>query len=74
MNNVINKYNVIGDDFFYHHTVSEKSDETYYHGPEVHRQYEVLHLISGEISYIIEGETYNATPGDTKIISPGVAL
>jgi AraC-like DNA-binding protein len=70
MNKVLNKYNVIGDDFFYHHTVTEENGETYYHGPEVHRQYEVLYLIRGEISYIIEGETYNATPGDMIFVSP----
>ena len=70
MNKILNKYNVIGDDFFYHHTVTEKNGEIYYHGPEVHRQYEVLYLISGEISYIIEGETYNASPGDMIFVSP----
>ena len=70
MNNVLKKYNVIGDDFFYHRTVTEQSGENYYHGPEVHRQYEVLYLIKGEISYIIEGETYNAAPGDMIFVSP----
>ena len=70
MNTILKKYNVIGDDFFYHHTITEKNGEIYYHGPEVHRQYEVLFLIKGKISYIIEGETYNATPGDMIFVSP----
>ena len=70
MNAILQNYNVIGDDFFYHHTVTEQNGETYYHGPEVHRQYEVMYLISGEISYIIEGETYNAAPGDMIFVSP----
>ena len=70
MNAILQNYNVIGDDFFYHHTVTEQNGETYYHGPEVHRQYEVMYLINGEISYIIEGETYNATPGDIIFVSP----
>ena len=70
MNKIFKNYNVIGDDFFYHHTLTEQNGEVYYHGPEVHRQYEVMYLISGEISYIIEGETYNATPGDMIFVSP----
>ena len=71
MENVIYKYNDIGDDFFYHHTLTEGNGEIYYNGPEVHRQYEVLHLIEGEISYIIEGETYTAAPGDMIFVCPG---
>ena len=70
MNAILQNYNVIGDDFFYHHTVTEQNGKTYYHGPEVHRQYEVMYLLGGEISYIIEGETYNATPGDMIFVSP----
>ena len=70
MNKIFKNYNVIGDDFFYHHTLTEQNGEVYYHGPEVHRQYEVMYLISGEISYIIEGETYNAAPGDMIFVSP----
>ncbi len=70
MNTVLQNYNVIGDDFFYHHTITEQNGETYYHGPEVHRQYEVMYLINGEISYIIEGKIYNATPGDMIFVSP----
>ena len=70
MNAILQNYNVIGDDFFYHHTVTEQNGKSYYHGPEVHRQYEVMYLLGGEISYIIEGETYNATPGDMIFVSP----
>lgn len=70
MNTILQNYNVIGDDFFYHHTVTKQNGKTYYHGPEVHRQYEVMYLLGGEISYIIEGETYNATPGDMIFVSP----
>lgn len=70
MNNILKKYNVIGDDFFCHHTASDSVGEIYYHGPEVHRQYEVLYLINGEISYIIEGKTYDVSPGDIIFVSP----
>ena len=71
MDKIFNTYNDLGDDFYYHHTVSEKNGTTYFRGPEVHRQYEVLLLIDGEITYIIEGETYTVTPGDMLFVQPG---
>ena len=70
MDKILKKYNVIGDDLFYHHTVSEASGEIYYSGTEAHRQYEILYLISGSISYIIEGMSYSALPGDIIFVAP----
>ena len=70
MDKIYKKYNVIGSDFFYHHTISEPCGNVYFFGPESHRQYEVLYLIDGEISYIIEGETYTATKGDFIFVYP----
>lgn len=69
-NNVIKKYNVIGDDFYYHHTFTESSGEESYHAPEAHTQHEVLYLVKGEVSYIIEGETYDVKEGDMIFVAP----
>ena len=70
-NTVIKSYNVIGDDIFYHHTFSERAGNDYYHAPGTHRQHEVLLLLSGSVSYIIEGETYNVCAGDMIFVAPG---
>ena len=67
---VIKSYNVIGDDIFYHHTHSERCGQSYYHAPCSHRQHELLLLLKGEVSYIIEGETYNVTEGDMIFVAP----
>ena len=68
---VIKSYNVIGDDIYYHHTISEISGGDYYHAPTSHRQHEVLLLLSGELSYVIEGETYKVSKGDMIFVAPG---
>ena len=68
---VIKSYNVIGDDIYYHHTISNTSGGDYYHAPCSHRQHEVLLLLSGELSYIIEGETYKVSQGDMIFVAPG---
>ena len=69
-NTIFKKYNVIGDDLYYHHTESEPTRESYYLGPETHLQYEVLYLLSGEVSYIIEGESYDVRRGDMIFVAP----
>ncbi len=71
MNRIFNEYSHIGDDFFYHHTVSEPQEGEHYRGPEMHRQHEVIYLINGKITYVIEGETYEVTPGDVLFVRPG---
>ena len=68
---VIKSYNVIGDDIYYHHTLSQISDGDYYHAPTSHRQHEVLLLLQGQVSYVIEGETYTVTEGDMIFVAPG---
>ena len=70
MNTILKSYNALGDDFYYHHTRSAPSDTHYSNGPESHRQYEILYLIDGSISYIIEGETYKVSAGDIILVSP----
>ena len=67
---IIKSYNVIGDDIFYHHTLSENSSQSYYHEPTSHRQHEVLLLLRGEVSYLIEGETYAVSEGDMIFVAP----
>lgn len=71
MNKIFNEYSHIGDDFFYHHTVSEPQEGEHYRGPEMHRQHEVIYLIEGHITYVIEGEIYEVTPGDMLLVRPG---
>ena len=70
MNTILKSYNALGDDFYYHHTRSAPSGTQYSSGPESHRQYEILYLIDGSISYIIEGETYKVSAGDIILVSP----
>ena len=70
MDKILKKYSVIGDDLFYHHTLNESTGDFYYSATEVHRQYEVLYLISGRISYVIEGQSYDAEAGDVIFVAP----
>lgn len=70
MDKILKKYSVIGDDLFYHHTLNEPTGDFYYSATEVHRQYEVLYLISGRISYVIEGQSYDAEAGDVIFVAP----
>lgn len=70
MNKIFNEYNRVGDDFFYHHTKTEASDTPYVIGPEVHTAYEALYLINGELSYVIEGQTYEVGRGALILVSP----
>lgn len=67
---IFKKYNLVGDDLCYHHTVTYPKGECYYHGPEAHLQYEMLYLLGGAVSYIIEGETYDVKKGDMIFVAP----
>ena len=67
---VIKSYNVIGDDLYYHHTFTERLGASYYHAPGAHRQHEVLLLMRGDVSYVIEGETYKVCEGDMIFVAP----
>ena len=68
---VLKKYSLIGDAIYYHHSRTESTGEEYLHPSEVHRQHEMLLLLEGEISYMIEGEIYTATAGDMIFVAPG---
>ena len=68
---VLKQYNLIGDAIYYHHFRTEAVGEEYLHPSEAHASYEMLLLLEGEISYIIEGETYTAGPGDMIFVAPG---
>ncbi len=68
---ILKQYNLIGDAIYYHHCRTEATGGEYLHSSEVHRQHEMLLLLEGEISYIIDGETYTAGPGDMIFVAPG---
>lgn len=68
---VLKQYNLIGDAIYYHHVRTEATGGEYLHPSEAHASYEMLLLLEGEISYIIEGETYTAGPGDMIFVAPG---
>lgn len=64
------QFNTVGSSFFYHHTLTTAQCNDYCIGPEAHRQYELLYLISGRLTYLIEGRAYEVHPGDMILISP----
>lgn len=64
------QYRDIGDPFSFHHTITPARSDDYCIGPEAHRQYEFLYLISGTLTYLIEGRSYVVTPGDMILIAP----
>lgn len=68
---VLKQYNLIGDAIYYHHFRTEAVGEEYRHPSEAHASHEMLLLLEGEISYIIEGETYVAGAGDMIFVAPG---
>ncbi len=68
---VLKQYNLIGDAIYYHHVRTEATGGEYLHPSEAHASYEMLLLLEGEISYIIEGETYTAGAGDMIFVAPG---
>ena len=68
---VLKRYSLIGDAIYYHHVRTEACGEEYLHPSEAHRSHEMLLLLEGEISYMIEGEIYNAHPGDMIFVAPG---
>ena len=67
---IIEEYSVLGDDLYYHHTLTPPSGRRYCHEPGAHTQHELLYLVSGELSYVIEGETYHVTEGDMIFVAP----
>lgn len=68
---ILKQYNLIGDAIYYHHVRTEATGGEYLHPSEAHASYEMLLLLEGEISYIIEGETYTAGAGDMIFVAPG---
>lgn len=68
---ILKQYNLIGDAIYYHHVRTEAVGEEYLHPSDVHASYEMLLLLEGDISYIIEGESYTAGPGDMIFVAPG---
>jgi len=63
------RFNTVGNRFFYHHTTTVQDDDFYF-GPEAHGQYELLYLVSGSLTHLIEGKTYEVKPGDMILIAP----
>ena len=68
---VLKQYNLIGDAIYYHHYRTAAVGGEYLHPSEAHASHEMLLLLEGEISYVIEGETYTATQGDMIFVAPG---
>ncbi len=62
--------NTVGSSIFYHHTLTTAQPADYTIGPEAHRQHELLYLICGNLTYQIEGRTYEVHPGDMILIPP----
>ena len=67
---VLRQYNQVGSNFFYHHSRSSIPPEGLTTGPETHRQYELLYLLQGQLTYYIEGRTYTVHPEDMVLIAP----
>ena len=67
---VIKKYSAIGDKLYYHHTLTDATGKRYSNEPSAHTQHEVLYLLSGELTYVIEGETYRVKKGDMIFVAP----
>ncbi len=68
---ILKRYSLIGDSIYYHHSRTEAAGEEYLHPSEMHAAHEMLLLLEGEISYVIEGETYTARSGDMIFVAPG---
>ena len=62
--------NTVGSSIFYHHTLTTAQPADYTIGPEAHRQYELLYLLCGDLTYKIEGRAYQVHPGDLILIPP----
>ena len=59
---IITNYSKASGDIYFHHTVSEKTQDTpLLYGPESHRGFEIIYLVEGEVRYFIEGEEYLET-------------
>ena len=67
---VIKEYSAKGDKLYYHHTKTDAIGNGYSNKPEAHTQHEVLYLLSGELTYIIEGESYRVKKGDMIFVAP----
>ena len=68
---IITNYSSANGDLYFHHTVSEKTQDTPpLYGPESHRGFEIIYLVEGEVRYFIEGEEYLARTGDLIFILP----
>ena len=68
---IITNYSKASGDIYFHHTVSEKTQDTpLLYGPESHRGFEIIYLVEGEVRYFIEGEEYLARTGDMIFVLP----
>lgn len=67
---ILRQYNQVGSNFFFHHSCSLVPSDGQTIGPEAHRQYELLYLLRGSLTYHIEGRTYAVQPGDMILIAP----
>ncbi|MBE6595888.1 MAG: AraC family transcriptional regulator [Ruminococcaceae bacterium] len=68
---IIREYVAAGGDLYCHHTRTPAMGHSYHNASKAHRQYELLLLLEGEISYVIEGKAYQVRPGDMIFVAPG---
>jgi AraC-like DNA-binding protein len=58
------------NEIYFHHSVSyAENGIALKRKDEVHRQCEILYLISGKVQYKIDGETYDVSPGDIILVN-----
>lgn len=67
---ILRQYNRVGSRFFFHHSRSPVPPGGQAIGPETHRQYELLYLLRGDLTYSIEGRSYAVSPGDMILNAP----
>lgn len=61
---------IIGNDFYFHHSISDKPNTKYYK-LHTHNAFEIYLFLGGKCSFIIEGNYYLLEPWDLIIVNPG---
>lgn len=57
------------NDIYFHHSTNYFDNKGFHRAPELHRQCEILYLISGKIQYRIDGESYDVSAGDVILVN-----
>lgn len=59
------------DQLFFHYSVDDTEESSEY-DLHCHPTYELFYLISGSVSYLVEGRQYHPVPGSVLLMRPGV--